>query len=255
MSGVAQPDQPAPAGEAVQAAQRLADRPWPDVGRPVVVLPLGSTEQHGPHLPLDTDTVIATAVAHGLADRIAATGADVVVAPPIAYGASGEHEQFAGTVSLGLEALEYLLVEYGRSACRWAERVVIVNGHGGNVEALDRAVRRLVAEGRDVVWVPCLATETAVAPTPDAHAGRVETSLMLHVAPERVQIDLAEPGNVTPLSDLLPTLRRSGVAAVAANGVLGDPRGASAAEGAHLLDAMIDTAHALLDKEHSRDRR
>ncbi|WP_187361129.1 mycofactocin biosynthesis peptidyl-dipeptidase MftE [Phytoactinopolyspora mesophila] len=219
----------------------MADRPWPGVGRPVVVLPLGSTEQHGPHLPLDTDTVIATAVARGVADRIAATGADVVVAPSMSYGASGEHEQFAGTVSLGREALEHLLVEYGRSACRWAGRLVIVNGHGGNVEALRNAVQRLVSEGRDVSWALCWPDDATAAPTLDAHAGRVETSLMLHLEPARVLIDRAEPGNVTPLNELLPTLRRSGVAAVAPNGVLGDPRGASAAEGARLLQAMIDT--------------
>ncbi|NEE01057.1 mycofactocin biosynthesis peptidyl-dipeptidase MftE [Phytoactinopolyspora halotolerans] len=243
----------------------LADRPWPDVGRPVVVLPLGSTEQHGPHLPLDTDTVIATAVACGLAERITADGTDSVVAPPMAYGASGEHEQFAGTVSLGRDALEFLLIEYGRSICRWAERLVIVNGHGGNVDALDRAVRRLVSEGRDAVWTPCLiadddtqaddgpAPPTSPATEPatpdvtvprvlDAHAGRLETSLMLHLAPERVLLDRAEAGNLQPLSEILPALRRGGVAAVAANGVLGDPHGASAAEGARLLDSMIDTA-------------
>jgi mycofactocin precursor peptide peptidase len=190
------------------------------------VLPLGSTEQHGPHLPLDTDTVIAAAVARGLADQLAAGGADVVVAPPMAYGASGEHEQFPGTVSVGTEALEHLLVEYGRSACRWAERLVIVNGHGGNVEALRSAVQRLVSEGRDVNWVLCWPDDATALPALDAHAGRVETSLMLHLAPERVLIDRAEPGNVTPLSDLLPTLRRSGVAAVAPPpGVGGPPRG------------------------------
>ena len=80
---------------------RLVDRPWPDVGRPIVLVPVGSTEQHGPHLPLDTDTTVAAVVAAELAARLTADGIDAVVAPAIAYGASGEHQGFAGTVSIG----------------------------------------------------------------------------------------------------------------------------------------------------------
>ena len=76
------------------------------------------------------------------------------MAPAIAYGASGEHQSFAGTISIGTEALTMLLVEYGRSAACWARRLVFVNGHGGNVAALADAVARLRAEGRDVRLVP-----------------------------------------------------------------------------------------------------
>ncbi|GAA4415902.1 mycofactocin biosynthesis peptidyl-dipeptidase MftE [Georgenia halophila] len=225
--------------------RQLADRPWPEVSRPVVCLPFGSIEQHGPHLPLDTDTAVATAVAQRLAGRLAAAGTDVVMAPPVAYGSSGEHEHFAGTVSIGRDALEVLLLEYGRSACRWAEKLVIVNGHGGNVDVLTAAVPRLVHEGRDVAWLGCVPEapdgDDGGAPL-DAHAGRVETSLMLHLQPERVHLDRAEPGNTEPLRALLPELRRGGVAGVAANGILGDPRGASAAEGERLLSAMVEAA-------------
>ncbi|EUA28531.1 creatinine amidohydrolase family protein [Mycobacterium intracellulare] len=126
-----------------------------------VMIPLGSTEQHGPHLPLDTDTRIATAVARRARARL---GDGWLVAPAIAYGASGEHQSFAGTISLGTEALTLLLVEYGRSAGTWARRLVFVNGHGGNVAALGAAVARLRAEGRDAGWCPCVAP--AVTPTP-----------------------------------------------------------------------------------------
>lgn len=118
------------------------------------MIPLGSTEQHGPHLPLDTDTRIATAVARRARARL---GDGWLVAPAIAYGASGEHQSFAGTISLGTEALTLLLVEYGRSAGTWARRLVFVNGHGGNVAALGAAVARLRAEGRDAGWCPCVA--------------------------------------------------------------------------------------------------
>ena len=115
---------------------RLGDRTWPTVGGGVLLVPLGSTEQHGPHLPLRTDTMIAEAVALELGERLRATGTDATVAPALPYGASGEHEGFAGTLSIGTRALAQVLVELGRSAGLWCERVAFVNAHGGNVDAL-----------------------------------------------------------------------------------------------------------------------
>jgi mycofactocin precursor peptide peptidase len=81
----------------------------------------------------------------------------------------------------------------------------------------------------------------------DAHAGRAETSMMLHLAPERVRVDLAEPGVTDPVATLLPTLVRRGVRAVSPNGVLGDPLGASAAEGARLVEGLVTAAVAAYD--------
>jgi mycofactocin precursor peptide peptidase len=201
-----------------------------------VLVPLGSVEQHGPHLPLDTDTRIAVAVAR----RVAASLPGVVVAPAIAYGASGEHQGFAGTLSIGQEALVHVVVELARSAGPEVARVVLVNGHGGNLEALRRAVELLRSEGRDVVlWSPRLEGS-------DTHAGRAETSMLLALCPEVVRLDRAEPGVTTPLAELLPALREGGLVAVTPNGVLGDPTGASAAIGHELLDrCVVDLADAL----------
>ncbi|TFV67809.1 UNVERIFIED_ORG: mycofactocin biosynthesis peptidyl-dipeptidase MftE [Bacillus sp. AZ43] len=203
---------------------------WPALpDRPLLVVPLGAVEQHGHHLPLTTDTAVACAVAEAAAPSL--DGA--VLAPALAYGASGEHEGFPGTISIGTEALIGLLVEIGRSACRWAGRVLVVNGHGGNLDALRAAVPLLRAEGRDVAWFACGVRGG------DAHAGRTETSLMLHVEPDGVREDRAVAGVTTPVRELLPRLRAEGVLGVSPTGVLGDPAGASAAEGAELLDRLV----------------
>lgn len=205
-----------------------------------VLVPLGSTEQHGPHLPLDTDTRIAAAVARASAARLnaAATAADsaqhYLVAPAIGYGDSGEHQSFPGTISIGTKALTLLLVEYGRSASCWAQRVVFVNGHGGNAAALTAATRQLRSEARDAAWSPC------AVPGADAHAGHTETSILLHISPANVRVDRFRAGNRAPLHDLMPAMRRGGVAAVSAAGILGDPTTATAAAGEQLLAAMVD---------------
>jgi mycofactocin precursor peptide peptidase len=202
---------------------------------PSILIPLGSTEQHGPHLRLDTDTRIATAVARGAAPRLRARlEQEWWVAPAIAYGASGEHQSFTGTISIGTEALTLLLVEYGRSAACWAQRLVFVNGHGGNIGALNGAVTRLRAEGRDVGWCPCAAAGG------DAHAGHTETSVLLHISPADVLTDRWLAGNRAPLPELLPSMRRGGVAAVSRVGVLGDPTTATAAEGKRIFGEMVD---------------
>jgi mycofactocin system creatininase family protein len=195
----------------------------------VLAVPVGSTEQHGPHLPLSTDADLAVALC---AQLIAPRG--VVVAPLVPYGSSGEHEGFAGTLSIGQEATELLLTELGRSATRTFPRVLLVSTHGGNTEAVRRAVARLRAESRDVsVWLPHWHG--------DAHAGRAETSLQLALAPATVRLDRAEAGNTTPIAELMPALRATAVHGVSPNGVLGDPDGASAAEGtAMFADLLAD---------------
>lgn len=207
---------------------------------PTVLVPVGSTEQHGPHLPLDTDTMIAVGVAAGAAAALEERGRVAVVAPAIAYGSSGEHQDFAGTSSIGTGVLHDTIVELTRSMSTWAARIVFVNAHGGNLTALRGAVAQLVHEGHEVAWVPCATEEV------DLHAGRTETSLMLHLAPGKVRLDRAEAGNTGTLEELLPLMMAGGVKAVSANGVLGDPAGASAEEGAVVLGSMVEDVVAFV---------
>ncbi|RKQ88262.1 creatinine amidohydrolase [Solirubrobacter pauli] len=198
----------------------MGDLASPAATARLAVVPLGATEQHGPHLPLGTDTAIAVALAEGLV----ATRGDAVVAPALPYGSSGEHAGFPGTLSIGQDALRLVLLELARS---WDGPMLFVCAHGGNAEPLAAALHELPdARG----WTPTFSG--------DAHAGHVETSLMLALAPEHVGA-AREPGNAAPLAELLPAMRAGGVRAVAPNGILGDPTRASAAEGRELLARAI----------------
>jgi creatinine amidohydrolase len=218
----------------------LSSARWPEVEagpRRLLVVPLGSLEQHGPHLPMDTDARIACFVAA----QACAGRAGVGLAPPVAIGASGEHADFPGTLSIGTAALSALLVELGRHASLYWPAMLLVNGHGGNGLAIADAVARLRDEGREChVWHAGLDGG-------DAHAGRTETSMMLALAPSEVLVDRAVAGDTRPIAELLPELRAHGVRRVSPNGVLGDPAGASAEEGTRLLDLLIANLSETLD--------
>jgi mycofactocin precursor peptide peptidase len=273
-------------GSRIGAATALGTLTWPEAEElaadgAVLAVPVGATEQHGPHLPMATDTDVAMA----LADRLAARRRDVIVAPPVGYGSSGEHAGVAGTISIGQDALELMLVELGRSAAETFRHILFLSAHGGNDEAVTRATDRLRAESRDVIaWMPghhpALEPAAALGLLPaadpdissaavtgpsssedrpdrgitgrsgrgpavrgrprwdiaaDAHAGRIETSIQLSLGQDRVRPGFAEAGNTAPIAELMPVPRTSGVHAVSPNGVLGDPAGASADEGAELL--------------------
>ncbi len=226
----------------------LAQLGWPEVRSGLTLLvPLGSTEQHGPHLPLGTDTLIATAIASRTA---ALDRAGVIVAPAVPYGASGEHAGFPGTLSIGTDALTTVLVELGRSATPPNggpfARLVFVNGHGGNHTAVEAALEILRSEGRMVAaWWPTV-------PGGDAHAGHTETSVLLAITPHLVHLDDDEKsalrGNTEPLSSLLASLRRGGVRAVSPSGILGDASGANTEDGERILSALVDQLVAFLQE-------
>jgi creatinine amidohydrolase len=218
-------------------ARELGGMTWTDVDNRLLIVPVGSCEQHGPHLPLDTDTVIASELSRDLAGR----RSDCLVAPAITISASGEHQGFPGTLSIGTEVMAGVLIELARSA-DWAAGVVFVNGHGGNVTAMQRAGEVFEREHRKVlIWWPAL-------PDGDPHAGHTETSLMLALTPDRVRMERAQSGPIPALADLV----RFGVLPLSATGVLGDPTEASADAGAtiftyladHLAAAVAEWVHA-----------
>lgn len=229
---------------------RLGDATWTDVEEaaravrspeatpgPILLIPLGSTEQHGPHLPLSTDTLIA----EELAGRAVHHTDGLIIGPTIAIGASGEHQGFPGTLSIGTEATTAMIVELVRSA-DWTAGVVFVNGHGGNHAAVKDATAVLTAEGRRMLaWTPTWPRRLDGGPA-DLHAGRIETSMMLAIDPGLVRLQLAEAGPDASIDDL----RERGVRAISPNGVLGDPEGASGSEGERFISQFVeDLVHAV----------
>jgi mycofactocin precursor peptide peptidase len=227
----------------------LADLAWPDVAEraaagAVLAIPLGATEQHGPHLPLSTDTDIAVV----LCRRLASARPDVLLAPVVAYGSSGEHDGFAGTLSIGQAAIEQVVLELGRSATKTFRHVLFVSAHGGNESPVTRAVDQLRSRARDVAlfqprW------------DGDPHAGRQETAIQLAIAPHRVRMERAVVGDTRTLATLMPELSRHGVRAVSPSGILGDPTTARAIDGGELLDDLADELIRYVDAWRARPAR
>jgi len=180
-----------------------------------------------PALPLDTDTQIA----QHLCAQAALQDDRLLIAPSLSITASGEHAGFPGTLSIGTDALTQVLIEIVRSA-DWCNGVVFVNGHGGNADAVAAAARTLNSEHRNVAaWWPRIEHG-------DAHAGASETSIMLAINPELVNMAKAEAGSTTPISEISAQLRSGGVRAVSTNGVLGDPTTATSEHGHNLLSQL-----------------
>ena len=236
---------------------RWADLAWPEVGslfagRPtdVGLLPVGATEQHGPHLPCGTDTIIATAVCEAVSAR---TGA--VVLPAVPVGCSyGHGKVMAGTLSLPPEGLATLV----RQTVEWAalsglRRVLMVNAHFGNHASLLVATDHLRLERPDLRagvvgwWAadPEVAAETAM-DGEDIHANRTETSLMLAVAPELVHLDrLADSDDPDRTGGMV---FRYTAASLSTNGVTGRPSQASAELGHRLFERTVSAVSDLVER-------
>jgi creatinine amidohydrolase/Fe(II)-dependent formamide hydrolase-like protein len=227
---------------------------WPDAERrlgevDVAMLPVGAIEQHGPHLPLDTDTFDAEYLCHRVAERCREPRP--MVLPSIPYGVSYHHQDFPGTVSVGPDTLSQLVYEVGMSAARnGINKLVIVNGHGGNMPALQFAAQMI---NRDAQIFTCVDTgETSDADVekltdtrPDLHAGEVETSTTLAIRPELVDMKKAKRFVPRFSSRYLDFSSEYGVewyahtSRISPSGVLGDPTRATPEKGMEFWEIMI----------------
>lgn len=235
----------------------LSDVPTTDAGTAfeeieVAVLPVGSTEQHGPALPLGTDHLVASAFADAVADRD-----DVVCLPTLPVGVSEHHRQFDGTLWTDPETFEWYVADTVESmASHGIRKTVIVNGHGGNVDALSRAARTLRATETAFAptwnwWESVDALESELFDSDGGHAGAAETSLVLEIAAELVEESrLGDAGDGAPdgwgkrvhgaavgfdTIDFTPT------------GAVGDPTEGSREAGTELFEAAVEELDALLD--------
>jgi creatinine amidohydrolase/Fe(II)-dependent formamide hydrolase-like protein len=224
-----------------------------DKASALVVQPIGAIEQHGPHLPVMTDAFVAERIAGLAADLLG--DEQVYLLPPLSYGKSTEHLGWAGTMTLSSETLLAVCKDVGRSiAASGFSRMVFVNGHGGNPSLLDVAARDIRVETGLLVFTVTtgrLGVPAGLA-LPDAdfsiHGGHVETSVMLHLAPETVHLDRAVVGGrhlpqlypadgELTLEGALPTAWVS--ADLTTNGVIGDPRAATAEIGKEIVTRWI----------------
>ena len=204
----------------------------------LLVIPIGSVEQHGPHLTIGTDSFITAALVDEL---VRLRGDRIILAPPIPVSASDEHASFQGTLSLGTDLLSTLIkTMVGRDQQR--TRTLLVSAHGGNLTAF--------LEASQPFWIPRTHVLVEAAANwelpadalglwePDAHAGRTETSIMLALRPDLVRLSRATSGYRGPLSQVGDLLMSSGIQGVSESGVLGDPAGANPQEGLAILAAL-----------------
>ena len=218
-----------------------------DLAAYVGLVPVGATEQHGPHLPTDTDTRVAAA----LCDAVTAVVDKTVVLPPVAIGCSlGHGTTFPGTISLFPEELAQLVVRYAEfSAHSGLTKLIFVNAHMGNVGALSTATDRLRFLRPDLQsgwldwWHASAAVQAEVtADGEDIHANRAETSLMLHISPESVDLQAMSTADDPDRTNGL-TFRYT-AKALSRNGVTGRPSEATAELGRTLFDGIVDAIAA-----------
>jgi creatinine amidohydrolase len=227
-----------------------------DADRWLALLPMGAVEQHGPHLPLDTDACIAEGVAAAAMRRLP-DDVRVLVLPTVVVGSSDEHTAFPGTLSYPAETLIAMLCDLGAGVARAGLRkLVILNAHGGQPQMVDIAALRLRLRHRMLV----IKANTFRFGMPQGlfddaelrhgfHGGAIETSMMLHLCPERVRMDRA--ADFQPLSVTLEAanaqVRPGGAASFAwmaqdqhVSGAIGDATLADAGKGRHLIEYMAD---------------
>lgn len=228
--------------------------------RSILCLPIGSIEQHGPHLPLNTDAVLAEAFTRRIVARWG-DALDLWQLPTVTVSLAREHEWASGTLSLSVEGITALMRDLGRSIARAlpTRNLAIVNCHGGNRGILDALLQDLRADAGLNVCVlhPAIWAETmeAAPAVPDIHGGKIETALMLAIAPHLVRMDLIASLKAQPDAD---TIRKnildpavswpwtSDDKRIADTGVIGNAQAASAEFGQRILDHVTEKAGGAL---------
>jgi creatinine amidohydrolase len=239
---------------------RLDETSWRDVAdgeASVALLPVGSTEQHGPHAPLGTDTLTATTVAERAADRYEQrTGREVLVAPAIPVGIAAEHRAFDGTLWVSPDTFRSYLREVAESLLETVDRVVFVNGHGGNSDALTEVADELTRADRDAgdgerhvaafTWFEALEDY----PAGMGHGGPIETAAVRAIAPEFIddgRLDEAAAGASETWGEwsggvnLAPDSHE-----FTESGVVGDPREGDVERGEAVLEEGVDALVTIL---------
>jgi creatinine amidohydrolase/Fe(II)-dependent formamide hydrolase-like protein/7-cyano-7-deazaguanine synthase in queuosine biosynthesis len=248
---------------------------WPEAERylekmDVAILPVGAIEQHGPHLPLDTDSFDADYLAKQVA--AACSEPKPLVLPLIPYGVSYHHEGFKGTVSINNDTLSKIIYEIGISLARnGIKKIVIINGHGGNTPSLNFAAQMINRDAHIFVCVDSGDTSDVdiykIVETPnDVHAGEFETSTSLAIRPHLVKASLAEKSIPEFSSRYLNFTSKRGISwyayteRISNNGIMGDPSKATAEKGrrmwqimiSHLVTFVEDLKRMSLEEIHQR---
>lgn len=249
----------------VDSGRELTDLTGPRVASvlsdaSIVVLPVGSIEHHGDHLPLATDLIMADEMSARVVAEAAAVGLDVWRLPPVAYTKSDEHDWATGTIWIGAEDLLATLRGIGRGvAATPARTLVLINGHGGNVPVLGvaiRELRRLFGLRTFVMSVAVPSGDGTRGPDEQGlgiHGGWGETSLLMHLRPELVHMSQARRA----IPDGLADYQHLGFGGAPVqfgwlssdfgfDGVLGDPTGSDAESGSQIADTIVADAVAAL---------
>ena len=245
----------------------LENLTWPEVkklkwNRTLVLLPLGSFEQHGPHLPLTTDTDIVTALARRLEQK---RPSNILCLPTLWPGHSTHHLFFPGTLSVSQAPYVQLVIELCRSIVKMGgQKVFLLNGHGGNDVPLRATLRELKTEFPKTKFVFAsywsLAGQTIKevresGPGGLGHACEMETSLMLHLHPERVKARLGkrdgprhtDPYRKTDMQYSRPVYFVNEFHEVTKTGTIGEPELATAEKGKRFLDGIVKEVAAFVD--------
>ncbi len=237
---------------------KLRSATWTDLAgceTDLAIIPVGSTEQHGPHAPLGTDFITAKSVA---AEGVERFDGEVVLAPPIPVGIAKEHRHFSGTMWVSPDTFRAYVRESAESlAFHGFDRIVFVNGHGGNVDALGEVAsdisRNEDAYAVSFTWFEAVGEHASEM----GHGGPLETALLSHIAPELVRDDRLEEARAEAAKSWGEWVSHTNLAHDSAefseNGVVGDPGEADDQLGEELLELAGSSLERLLEAVDDRD--